>query len=70
MKKIRTLLSQVPRRISRIRGWHKSRWQSAIESLLLNPPEEFSDDWFDNRPDVLEPEEWVIIANRISSYVE
>jgi hypothetical protein len=37
---------------------------------LLNPPEEFSDDWFDNRPDVLEPEEWVIIANRISSYVE
>ena len=69
-KKIRTLLSQVPRRISRIRGWHKSRWKASIEALLLDPPEGFSNDWFDNRPDVFEPEEWVIIANRISSYNE
>ena len=69
-KKIRTLLSQVPSRISRIRGWHKSRWKASIEALLLDPPEGFSNDWFDNRPDVFEPEEWVIIANRISSYNE
>ena len=34
-KKIRTLLSQVPRRISRIRGWHKSRWKASIEALSL-----------------------------------
>ena len=67
-KKIRTLLSQVPLRISRIKGWHKSRWKSAVEDLLSNPPDIFSDDWFDNRPDMLEPEEWAIIANRISSY--
>ena len=26
--------------------------------------------WFDNRPDMLEPEEWAIIANRISSFGE
>ena len=69
-KKIRTLLSQVPRRISRIRGWHKSRWKASIEAILLDPPEGISNDWFDNRPDVFEPEEWVIIANRISSYIE
>lgn len=69
-KKIRTLLSQVPRRISRIKGWHKSRWKSAVEDLFTNPPSEFSDNWFDNRPDMLEPEEWAIIANRISSYKE
>ena len=67
-KKIRTLLSQVPLRISRIKGWHKSRWKSAVEDLLSNPPDIFTDDWFDNRPDMLEPEEWAIIANRISSY--
>ena len=69
-KKIRTLLSQVPRRISRINGWHKSRWKLAVEDLLTNSPDTFSDDWFDNRPDMLEPEEWAIIANRISSYSE
>ena len=67
-KKIRTLLSQVPRRISRINGWHKSRWKLAVEDLLTNPPDTFSDDWFDNRPDMFEPEEWAIITNRISSY--
>jgi|TARA_B100001996_G_scaffold356483_1_gene319811 16S rRNA (adenine1518-N6/adenine1519-N6)-dimethyltransferase len=69
-KKIRTLLSQTPRRISRIKGWHKSRWKSAVQDLLTNPPEAFSDTWFDNRPDMLEPEEWVIISRRISSYEE
>ena len=69
-KKIRTLLSQTPRRISRINGWHKSRWKSAVQELLANPPDGFSNDWFDNRPDMLEPEEWVVITNRISSYEE
>ena len=67
-KKIRTLLSQTPRRISRINGWHKSRWKSAIEDLINNPPNGFTENWFDNRPDMLEPEEWAIIANRISSF--
>ena len=69
-KKIRTLLSQVPRRISRIKGWHKSRWKLAVEDLFENPPDAFSNEWFDNRPDMLEPEEWAIIANRISSFNE
>lgn len=67
-KKIRTLLSQTPRRISRINGWHKSRWKSAIEDLINNPPNGFTENWFNNRPDMLEPEEWAIIANRISSF--
>ena len=69
-KKIKTLLSKTPRRISRVTGWHKSRWKSAIEDLMANPPDGFSENWFDNRPDMLEPEEWAIIANRISSYEE
>jgi hypothetical protein len=38
--------------------------------LISNPPDGFSENWFDNRPDMLEPEEWAIIANRISSYEE
>ena len=69
-KKIKTLLFKTPRRISRVGGWHKSRWKAAIEDLIDNPPDGFSENWFDNRPDMLEPEEWAIIANRISSYGE
>ena len=41
-----------------------------VKDLLFNPPDTFSEEWFDNRPDMLEPEEWVIIANRISSFIE
>tara|TARA_B100000900_G_scaffold391378_1_gene385949 strand:- start:1206 stop:2111 length:906 start_codon:yes stop_codon:yes gene_type:complete len=67
-KKIKTLLSNPPRRISRINGWHKSRWKSAVENLISNPPSNFSENWFNNRPDMLEPEEWAIVANRISDF--
>lgn len=69
-KKVKTLLSKTPRRISRITGWHKSRWKSAVEDLIENPPDGFSKGWLDNRPDMFEPEEWAIIANRISAYDE
>jgi hypothetical protein len=41
-----------------------------VEDLFENSPDAFSNEWFDNRPDMLEPEEWAIIANRISSFNE
>ncbi len=60
-RKLRNLLKRAPRRLSRIPGWHRERWQGAIQSLLDHP-------LMEERPDMLEPEDWLDICTQISSF--
>ena len=60
-RKLRNLLKRAPRRLSRIPGWHRERWKGAIDSLLNHP-------LMEERPDVLEPEDWVDLCTQISSF--
>ena len=60
-RKLRNLLKRAPRRLSRIPGWHRSRWQGAIYSLQAHP-------LMEERPDMLEPEDWLIICAQITSF--
>jgi len=59
-RKLRNLLKKSPRRLSRIPGWHRSRWQEAIHSLQEHP-------LMEERPDMLEPEDWLEICTLIST---
>ncbi len=60
-RKIRNLLKRPPRRLNRISGWHKQRWKSAIESLS-------TEELMEERPDMLDPEEWLAICEKISAF--
>ena len=60
-RKLRNLLKRAPRRLSRIPGWHRERWQGAIQSLLDHP-------LMEERPDMLEPEDWLGLCTQISSF--
>ena len=62
-RKLRNLLRRPPRRLSRIPGWHRGRWQGAIQSLQKHP-------LMDERPDVLEPEDWLTLCTQITSFEE
>lgn len=66
-RKMRTLLSKPPPRISRVSGWHKSRWSKSVSKLLSSKTPELKDGWADFRPENLEPIDWISIVNRISS---
>ena len=59
-RKLRNLLKRAPRRISRIPGWHRDRWTVAMNALKEHP-------LMDERPDMLEPEEWVELCEQISA---
>ena len=60
-RKLRNLLNTPPRPLSRIPGWHRQRWQGAIQSLLDHP-------LMEERPDMLEPEDWLDLCIQISSF--
>ena len=60
-RKLRNLLKRAPRRLSRIPGWHRERWKGAIHSLLNHP-------LMEERPDMLEPEDWLDLCTKISSF--
>ena len=60
-RKIRNLMKRPPRRLSRISGWHRERWQAAISSIQQHP-------LLEERPDMLEPEDWVEICTLISEF--
>ena len=62
-RKLRNLLKRIPRRLSRIPGWHRDRWRGAIQSLQDHP-------LMDERPDMLEPEDWLRLCTQISSFEE
>ena len=67
-RKMRTLLSQTPRRLSRNKGWHKGRWKDAIGAIIEFSPDEMSQDWQNLRPENLKILDWVILSKSISSF--
>ena len=60
-RKLRNLLKRAPRRLSRIPGWHRERWKGAIHFLRAHP-------LMDERPDMLEPEDWLVLCAQITSF--
>ena len=66
-RKMRTLLSKPPTRISRINGWHKDRWERASSDIISTDPSRLASDWVDMRPENLAPLDWVAIVNALSS---
>ena len=66
-RKMRTLLSTVPRRISRVKDWHKDRWNAASSAILDSKIEGMPEDWQNLRPENLETTHWVILAGTFSS---
>ncbi|MBJ84448.1 MAG: ribosomal RNA small subunit methyltransferase A [Euryarchaeota archaeon] len=60
-RKLRNLLKRPPRRLSRIPGWHRGRWSGAMEALKEHP-------FMDERPDMLEPEDWVELCQLILAF--
>ena len=60
-RKIRNRLRRPPKRLSRIREWHKERWMSAVANLF-----EEAEDLVDERPELLDPWDWIEICQRLS----
>ena len=66
-RKLRTLLSKPPSRISRINGWNKDRWQKASSEILSTDSTRLASDWADMRPENLDPLDWLTIVRELSS---
>ena len=67
-RKMRTLLSQTPRRLSRNKGWHKGRWRDSVSSVIESSAEGMTEDWQNLRPENLKVSDWVILTESISSF--
>ena len=66
-RKLRTLLSKPPSRISRINGWHRDRWEKASSEIISTGSTRLASDWADMRPENLDPLDWVTIVSELSS---
>ena len=66
-RKLRTLLSRPPSRISRINGWHRDRWEKASSEILSTDSTRLAGDWADMRPENLDPLDWLTIVSELSS---
>ena len=66
-RKLRTLLSKAPSRISRINGRHKDRWAKASSGILSTASTRLDSDWADMRPENLDPLDWLTIVSELSS---
>ena len=66
-RKMGTLLSKPPSRISRVSGWHRDRWTKSISKLLSSNQPDLEEGWADLRPENLEPSDWIKIVSAISS---
>ena len=66
-RKMRTLLSKPPSRISRVSGWHRDRWKESASKLISLGHPGLEDGWADLRPENLEPKDWIKIVEAISS---
>ena len=66
-RKMRTLLSKPPSRISRVSGWHRDRWKESASKLISMGHPGLEGGWADLRPENLEPEDWIKIVEAISS---
>ncbi len=66
-KKIRTSLSKSPKRLNRVKGWHKERWNSAMKDIFTESFSGLPEDWPNLRPEELGPKEWTVLTDIISS---
>ena len=66
-RKLRTLLSRPPSRISRINGWHRDRWEKASSEILSTDSTRLAGDWANMRPENLDPLDWLTIVSELSS---
>ena len=66
-RKMRTLLSKTPSRISRVPGWHKDRWMNSTSKLLESGATGLEEGWCDLRPEILTPQNWASITRKITS---
>ncbi len=57
-RKLRTLLSKPPSRISRLKDWHKERWIDAVSGMFVSEGGKLPSGWLDLRPENLSPEQW------------
>ena len=64
-KKMRTLLSVPPNRISRVSGWHRDRWSSSVSRLIESGSTNIKQDWLNLRPENFEPSDWLSITREI-----
>ena len=67
-RKMRTLLSQTPRRLSRNKGWHKGRWKDAIGAIIEFSPDEMSQDWLNLRPENLKISDWLFCRSQFHHF--
>ena len=67
-RKLRTLLASPPRRISRVRGWHKDRWIKTSKAILESEIADLPLDWQNLRPENMETVHWVILSDTFSSF--
>jgi 16S rRNA A1518/A1519 N6-dimethyltransferase RsmA/KsgA/DIM1 with predicted DNA glycosylase/AP lyase activity len=71
-KKLRNTLSKAPRRISRLSGWHRQRWQASIGALFALQQEEELDSlpssWPNMRPEELSSDDWLILADKLQQF--
>ncbi len=62
-QKLRSRLRRPPKRLGRLAGWHKQRWQEAVASIDSDASAAASfglpAGLLDDRPESLEPEDWV-----------
>jgi 16S rRNA A1518/A1519 N6-dimethyltransferase RsmA/KsgA/DIM1 with predicted DNA glycosylase/AP lyase activity len=65
-RKMRTLLSKPPKRLNRVKGWHKEKWINSISITFGKEIDNMPEDWPNLRPEDLEVEHWVILTNTIS----
>ena len=60
-RKLRNLLKRPPRRLTRIPGWHRDRWNLALTALREHP-------LMDERPEMLEATDWIDLCEAISGF--
>ncbi|MDP6379202.1 MAG: 16S rRNA (adenine(1518)-N(6)/adenine(1519)-N(6))-dimethyltransferase RsmA [Candidatus Thalassarchaeaceae archaeon] len=65
-KKIRNRLKGVPRKIERVPNWNRKRWTQAVDVLLRDADAvDLESGWEDFRPEDLEVDEWLILAQKL-----
>jgi len=71
-QKLRTRLKKAPRRLNRLKGWHRQRWADALNALDSDTEYLISsglpEGLLDLRPESLTPSEWVNLTRAIISH--
>ncbi|MBT4058744.1 MAG: ribosomal RNA small subunit methyltransferase A [Euryarchaeota archaeon] len=70
-KKLRNRLKGIPRKIERVPNWNRKRWQASTKILLSDENNDILElGWQDFRPEDLEVEEWLILAEKLEQINE